>query len=279
MRIAILGAGNVGGGLGTAFSAVGHEVAYGVRDPDSPKTQAAIAASGGRAGDPASAVDGADVVVFALRWDAVPDTIAALPSLDGRIVIDAMNRFGTPTSTTDDLVRLLPGAKVVKCFNTIGAENFATARRRAAPAVMFAAGDDPDAKRIALELATEIGFRAEDAGGLANAKPLEEMVKIWLALTAQHGRGLGSPCPTGKRPSGAPPWRGGSGRRGDLSRGAGIPEAGRGGADRRDVDVAPLRDAWPTRRDRSRPTKGPAAGIPARWDTPHLGSVPTSLTR
>jgi hypothetical protein len=172
----------------------------------------------------------------------------------------------TPTSTTDDLVRLLPGAKVVKCFNTIGAENFATARRRAAPAVMFAAGDDPDAKRIALELATEIGFRAEDAGGLANAKPLEEMVKIWLALTAQHGRGLGSPCPTGKRPSGAPPWRGGSGRRGDLSRGAGIPEAGRGGADRRDVDVAPLRDAWPTRRDRSRPTKGASC-----WNSREMG--------
>ena len=191
MRIAIIGAGNVGGGLGTAFSAVGHDVVYGARDPDSPKTQAALAASGGRATDPASAVDGADVIVFALRWDAVPDTISALPSLDGRIVIDAMNRFGTPTSTTEDLVALLPGARLVKCFNTIGAENFVTGRSRSAPAAMFAAGDDPDAKRVALELAAEIGFRAEDAGGLANAKPLEEMVKVWLALAGTHGRGVG----------------------------------------------------------------------------------------
>jgi len=191
MRIAILGAGNVGGGLGTAFSAIGHEVVYGVRDPESPKTRAAVEASGGRAADPRLAVDGADVVVFALRWDGVPETVAALPSLDGRIVIDAMNRFGTPTSTTEDLAALLPGAKLVKCFNTIGAENFATARERSAPAAMFAAGDDADAKRVALELATEIGFRAEDAGGLANAKPLEEMVKVWLALSQAHGRRIG----------------------------------------------------------------------------------------
>jgi predicted dinucleotide-binding enzyme len=191
VRIAIIGAGSVGGGLGAAFGAVGHEVVFGVRDPESSKTLAAIESSGGRATDPATAVDGADVVVFALRWDAVAGTIAQLPSLDGRIVIDAMNRFGTPTSTTEDLVGLLPDAKLVKCFNTIGAENFATARSRATRAAMFAAGDDPDAKRIALELATEIGFRAEDAGGLANAKPLEEMVKVWLALSQAHDRRIG----------------------------------------------------------------------------------------
>jgi predicted dinucleotide-binding enzyme len=191
MRIAIIGAGNVGGGLGTAFSAAGHDVVYGVRDPDSAKTQTALAASGGRAVDPASAVDGAEVIVFALRWDAVPDTVAALPPLDGRVVVDAMNRFGTPTSTTEDLVALLPGARLVKCFNTIGAENFATAGDRSVPAAMFAAGDDAEAKRVALDLAAEIGFRAEDAGGLANAKPLEEMVKVWLALSQTHGRRIG----------------------------------------------------------------------------------------
>ena len=49
MRIAIIGAGNVGGGLGTGLTAVGHDVVYGVRDPDSPKTRAAIGASGGGA--------------------------------------------------------------------------------------------------------------------------------------------------------------------------------------------------------------------------------------
>lgn len=195
MRIAIMGAGNVGGGLGTALAALGHEVVFGVRDPDSDKTRRALmAAQGSTAADPAAAVTGATVVVFALRWDAVPDTVAALPSLAGRIVIDAMNRVAGPatlTSATEDLAGLLPGAKLVKCFNTIGFENLTTARDRAVRAAMFAAGDDPDAKRVALELAGEIGFDAHDGGPLANAKVLEDMVKVWFALTQTHGRRVG----------------------------------------------------------------------------------------
>ena len=88
MRIAILGAGNVGGGLGIAFARTGHEVVFGVRDPASAKTLGALAAApGARAMTPVDAVEGAEVVVFALRWDAVPDMLDQLPSLDGRIVI------------------------------------------------------------------------------------------------------------------------------------------------------------------------------------------------
>jgi predicted dinucleotide-binding enzyme len=194
MRIAIMGAGNVGGGLGAACAAVGHEVVFGVRDPGSSRTEAALAGvPDARATSPADAVDGADVIAFALRWDAVPATIAGLPSLAGRIVIDAMNRLdGDPArSTTQDLADLLPGARLVKAFNTIGFENLTTARTRRQPAAMFVAGDDPEAKRIAMELATELGFVPEDAGGLANTKSLEHMVRVWLALAQSHGRGIG----------------------------------------------------------------------------------------
>ena len=194
MRIAIIGAGNVGGGLGVALTEVGHDVVFGVRDPDSPKTAAALnALPDVRATSPAEAVDGADVIIFALRWEAVPPTVTGLPSLAGRIVIDAMNRFdGDPTrSTTQDLVALLPGAGVAKAFDTIGYENYTTARDRTTPAAMFVAGDDPDAKRVAMDLAAELGFVPEDAGGLANAKALEMMVPVWFALTLTHGRGVG----------------------------------------------------------------------------------------
>jgi len=194
MRIAIIGAGNVGGGLGTAIGRAGHEVVFGVRDPESPKTKAALdAAPGSRAATPPEAIDGADVIVFTLRPDGLAETAASLPSLDGRIVIDAMNRFGgDPTrSTAHDLADALPGARIAKAFNTIGFENFTTAHDRETPAAMFVAGDDPDAKATAMRLATEIGFDAVDAGPLANAKPLEEMVKVWLALSQQLGRGVG----------------------------------------------------------------------------------------
>jgi 8-hydroxy-5-deazaflavin:NADPH oxidoreductase len=194
VRIAIIGAGNVGGGLGRALGGVGHEVVFGVRDPDSTKTLAALAEVGdAEATTPSDAVNGADVIVFALRPVAVPATVRDLPSLDGRIVIDAMNRFdGDPgRSMTDELAELLPGAKLAKTFNTIGFENLATARDRQVPAAMFVAGDDRDAKRVAMQLVEQIGFRPEDAGSLANAKPLEEMVKVWLALAETHGRTVG----------------------------------------------------------------------------------------
>jgi predicted dinucleotide-binding enzyme len=194
MRVAIMGAGNVGGGLGAALAAVGHKVVFGVRDPESEKTKTALAACrGATATSFAKALDGADVIAFALRWDAATAAIVGLPSLAGRIVIDAMNRLdGDPArSTTQDLADLFPGAKLAKAFNTIGFENLTTARNRQTPAAMFVAGDDPDAKRVAMDLATQIGFVPEDAGGLANAKPLELMVRVWLALSKTHGRGVG----------------------------------------------------------------------------------------
>lgn len=191
MRIAIIGAGNVGGGLGTAFAAAGHSIVFGVRDPDSDKTRRALAAaSGSTATSYAAATDGADVVIVTIRSEAIAETIPQLPSLDGRVVIDAMNRFtGDPgRSTTQDLADLLPGARLAKAFNTTGFENYTTARDRRVPAAMFVAADDPEAKRVAMALATEIGFDALDAGGLANAKPMEMMVRVWLALTTSAGR-------------------------------------------------------------------------------------------
>jgi hypothetical protein len=194
MRIAIIGAGNVGGGLGKAFAAVGHEVVFGVRDPASTKTLAALAEIPEAAADtPPAAVDGADVIVFALRPVGLAATVAEIGSLEGRIVIDAMNRFdGDPLrSTVQDLAELLPGARLAKAFNTIGAENYVSARERTVPAAMFVASDDAEAKRVALELASQLGFRAEDAGPLANARILEDMVRIWMVLAQVHGRTVG----------------------------------------------------------------------------------------
>jgi 8-hydroxy-5-deazaflavin:NADPH oxidoreductase len=123
----------------------------------------------------------------------VTDTLEGLPSLDGRIVIDAMNRLGgdAARSTTQDLADLLPGVRLAKAFNTIGFENFTTAGARRRPAAMFVAGDDPDAKTTAMVLAGEIGFEPEDAGPITNAKGLEEMARVWQALASTHGRGVG----------------------------------------------------------------------------------------
>jgi predicted dinucleotide-binding enzyme len=152
MRIAVIRAGNVGGALGAALARVGHSVVFWVRDQGSDKCREALgAAPGSTAIAPSDAVEDADVVAFALRWDAVPEIVANLGSLHGRIVIDVMNRFGgdPARSTSQDLADLLPGARIVKAFNTIGFENLTTGHDRRTPVSMFVAGDDSQAKREA----------------------------------------------------------------------------------------------------------------------------------
>src|SRR5579864_5605744 len=103
MKIALLGGGHVGGALGTAWSRRGHSVYFGVLDPKAEDMQATLAAcgNGARAGAPADAAGFADVIVLALPWSAVEDTLAPL-DLAGKTVIDCTN---PPPGT--------PGAEVI----------------------------------------------------------------------------------------------------------------------------------------------------------------------
>ena len=92
MRIAILGAGSVGGALGQGWSRAGHRIVYGVPNPKEPKHAAAARAAGGAdVTAVGQAVGGAEAIVLAVPWPAVPDAIAACGNLAGRIVIDVTN--------------------------------------------------------------------------------------------------------------------------------------------------------------------------------------------
>ena len=105
-----------------------------------------------------------------------------LPSLAGRTVIDAMNRFSDPLrSTTQDLADRLPGARLVKAFNTTGFENMSTARERSLPAAMFIAGDDGQAKARVTEILRAFGWREPiDAGPIASSRLLEALAMLWV---------------------------------------------------------------------------------------------------
>ena len=173
MKIAIIGAGNVGGGLGAGLAAAGHQITYGVRDPDSDKTHAALEATPrARATAPAEAVQDAEAIIFALRWDAVESTVAELPSLAGRVVIDAMNRFGgdPARSTAEDLAVLLPGARVVKAFNTIWFKRLEDEQGLA----IFYATDDDAAGEVVAGLIRDAGFAPVRSGGLQDGGKRQE---------------------------------------------------------------------------------------------------------
>jgi NADPH-dependent F420 reductase len=194
MRIAVIGAGNVGGTLGRRWAEAGHEVVFGLRNPE----RGASAVKGGGVlpskaivKSPDQAVKDADVVVLATPWNATADAIREVGPLAGKIVLDTTNPLtremkldvGANGESAGERVQAMArGAKVVKVFNTTGANNMADPQYGGAATVMFFAGDDPQAKDVARELASALGFEAIDAGGLAAARQLEHLAMLWISL-------------------------------------------------------------------------------------------------
>lgn len=96
---------------------------------------------------------------------------------------------GFDGSAGETVARLAPGARVVKAFNTTGAENMANARGFAVKPMMPVAGDDAAAKDAVRKLAEELGFEAVDAGPLAMSRQLEPLAMLWIKLAYAQGLG------------------------------------------------------------------------------------------
>lgn len=192
MKLAIIGSGNVGGALGKLWAEKGHDVTFGSRDPSADGVQAAAAAAGGVAiADIAGAAAGAEVVVIAVPWTAVPATIEAAGDLGGKIILDATNPLeadlsglavDSSTSAAQEIANLASGAAVVKAFNSTGAGNFGNPGFGSQAASMLICGDDDDAKATVAELTESLGFDVVDAGPLANAGLLESLALLWIKL-------------------------------------------------------------------------------------------------
>lgn len=188
MKIAIVGAGNVGKALGAAWKAGKHDVVYALR-PGSDKTKQ-LEKDGFSVSPLADAAKSADVIVLAIPWIEAAAVIESLGSLKGKIVIDPTNpvspdfemELGFDDSAGETLALLAQGARVVKAFNTTGAENMTNAKDFPAKPVMFVAGDDAEAKKTVTKLAEDIGFEAIDAGPLKASRYLEPMAMQWIKL-------------------------------------------------------------------------------------------------
>ncbi len=195
MRIAIVGAGNVGKSLSAAAVAAGHDVAVSATTRENAE-EAAAAAGARAAADNADAVNGAEIVVLAVPHAAVADVANELgPALAGKVVVDASNPLNTTftdlvtvgTSSAEDLQRQLPDASVIKAFNTTLASRHSNPTEGDAPLDAFIAGDDAEAKAKVGELASSLGYRVIDAGSLRMARSLEEMAFLNITLNAANG--------------------------------------------------------------------------------------------
>lgn len=194
MKIGIIGAGNIGGSLGEVWAAKGHEIVFGVRDPNSDKTRRALAeiGSNSKAVSIAEAAAFGDVLVLAVPGAAVKETVAALGDVSGKIIIDATNYFkhepGDAPSMAEEIARRAAGAQVVKAFNTMGWEALRDPLFSGLPVSAFICSDDAHAKATVMTLAAEIGVNPLDVGPLANAAIVEGFTKLWMYMM-QNGAG------------------------------------------------------------------------------------------
>jgi 8-hydroxy-5-deazaflavin:NADPH oxidoreductase len=200
MKIGILGAGNVGGTLGSAWARAGHDVCFGSRQPNDARIADLVKSAGARASavTPSDAVARGDVVLIATPWDATRQALTDVGRLSGKILLDATNPlqgglagldFAGGRSGAEQVAAWAPGARVVKIFNTVGFNVMANPRFGAERASMLYCGDDGDAKKIAAELAAAIGFDPVDAGPLAEARWLESFALLWIRLAVVNGQG------------------------------------------------------------------------------------------
>lgn len=190
-RIAVIGTGRMGSALALRLAAAGHEVRMGSRDPVRGGHKAAElgAAFGGAY---PTAVANAEVVILAVPWTAVFDTLDLLGGLGDAVVVDVTNPFDqggrVETSGAERIQARLPGPRVVKAWNTVDS---AVIRRSAdfagvAPTI-FVAGDDRPAKDLVAALVADIGYEPVDAGPLRSSRYLEPLAGLMTTLDRQAG--------------------------------------------------------------------------------------------
>lgn len=191
--IAMIGTGSVGGALGPRFAGIGHHVVYGSRTPDTERVQALVARTGANASAlaPAAAAHACGTIVLAVPWKAVEMTVRSLGGLEGKLIIDVTNpldviegrlvEIDAGHSGGEFVQSLVPGAIVVKAFNTVNFRVMIDPATAGGPVSVPLAGDDVAAKVKVAALATGIGLEPVDAGPLGFARYTEAMALLYVS--------------------------------------------------------------------------------------------------
>lgn len=193
MRITILGAGNIGLAAGTKWKAKGHEITFGVRDPQSQKAWNAISI-GAKVTDFQTSMADAEVILVALPF-AIADEVIKIIKVDweGKIIIDATNPISASTEPFESAAEAISAwtgdGEVVKALNTTGVANMINPVYNDKAIETFICGDDAAAKKVVAGLCEDLGFRVADIGGIENALMLENLAKLWVTMAYKLGKG------------------------------------------------------------------------------------------
>jgi predicted dinucleotide-binding enzyme len=182
-RIGIIGSGNVGSNLGRVWAQAGYAVMFSSLDLEADRRLAASVGANARAGTPQEAVSFGEVLLFAVPYGALPALGRGLgAALRGKVVIDACNPFPQRDGEIAEQARaegagatssrLLPGARIVRAFNAVGAARMGAVHQTPGQVAMPIAGDDAEAIGIVSRLVRDIGFEPVLVGGLAMGRYL-----------------------------------------------------------------------------------------------------------
>ena len=200
MKVLVIGAGKMGSAFVKQLSHAGHQVSVTARD-SAKAAEVAAANPGSKAVAAANAAAEADAIVLATGYADAVGALKSVGDLKGKVIIDITNpltadymglTIGHTTSAGEEIAKAVPGAELVKAFNTLFAQvlaegaDFGAGRK----ATVFYAGDSERAKQAARVLAESLGFETIDAGGLKNARYLESLAGLNIYLG--YGAGLGT---------------------------------------------------------------------------------------
>lgn len=202
MKVGILGSGAVARALGAGFHARGHEVVLGTRNPDALTAWVAEHPGAQAASVPAAASHG-ELLVLAVKGQAAGEVLAAAgaSNLDGKPVIDTTNPLtdAPPTngvlsfftdlnhSLMEQLQEQVPGARLVKAFNSVGNQHMIDPALPGGPPTMFICGNHDGAKEAVRGILTDFGWEVADMGGAEAARVIEPLCILWCIPAFREG--------------------------------------------------------------------------------------------
>lgn len=208
MNITIIGAGNMGRGIGTRAVAGGHSVTFVDASPETAEKAAADVRASAKNGAEVSAAplgdaQLGDVVVLAVWYGTNIELVKQLGAkLAGKVVVDIANPLNSTfdglatapdSSSAEDLAKAIAdGARVVKAFNTTYAGTLLSGSVAGQPLDVFIAGDDADAKAKVAQIVTDGGMRPIDTGPLSRARQIEGMQFLHIVTQGTLGTNWGS---------------------------------------------------------------------------------------
>ena len=205
MKIGILGSGDVGLKLGDGFISLGHSVKIGTRNTSKQSIIDWIKKHGqkGSTGSFGDAASFGEVIVIATLWAGTLDAInlANQKNFSNKVVIDVTNPLdftkgmpptlavGQTNSAGEIIQKLLPDAKVIKAFNTVGNPHFFRPNFPGGPPTMFICGNDSEAKKLVAGILTDFGWETQDTGGIEGSRLLESLAMLWITYYFKTNNG------------------------------------------------------------------------------------------